>query len=532
MSARWITLLIIPLCLSLFSSCNQSDTSNATKTTLRLSAEGDPQTLDPRLVRDLASTTPIHMLYEGLMRVGENGEATPALAEEVSVSSDQKVYLFKIRPSSWTDGQPVTANDFEHTWKSILDPHFPSPNAYQLYVIQGARAAKEGKAPLNKVGVKALDDQTLIVHLEQPTPYFLRLTATYFFYPVHSTLRNSSTPSGLNDASIITNGPYKLEQWSRRNELSVVPNPFYWDRENVRLERIALIMVDNPTALQLFQKGGLEWTGSPLSTISTDALASLKNQSQLEVMPAAGIYLFRFNTERPPFNHPKVRLAFAQALNRSDLVEHVLQGNQEPAMGLIPPSFLPATPFFADNNPKLARQLFQEALDGQKIGLQDLPLISLCYPSGERAHKIAQVAQQQWKDALGVSVDLQACESKVFYEELTSNHFQIGIGSWFADFQDPISFLEVFKYKDNGTNNTLWENPRYIELLDNSAVATDHGERSQLLKEAEGILLEEMPIVPLFFSSYNYVKKPSVNGVYFSELGYLDFKHAYLDPTP
>jgi oligopeptide transport system substrate-binding protein len=530
MFTRWSYFLLIPLCLLTLTACRQDKPLSTSQSTLRVSCEGDAQTLDPRYVRNLSNVTAIHMLYEGLMRNHEGGELIPALAETVDISPDQKTYTFKLRRSAWSDGQLVTAYDFEETWKSVLDPSFPSPNAYQLYPLKGAQAAKEGRAPVEHVGVQALDESTLLVTLEQPTPYFLHLTATYFYYPVHASLRKQAANPVAADASdIVTNGPFKLERWKQHNELTSTPNPHYWDRDNVRLDRIALIVLDNSTALQAFQRNELEWTGSPLSTIPTDALASFKQGGQLEIVPAAATYLLRFNTERAPFNNVKIRHAFTLALNRGDLVEHVLQGNQEPAFGLVPPSFLEGEPFFKDYDVERARQLFQEALAEEGLSADTFPQVSIHYATGERSHKIAQVAQQHWKDVLGIHVNLQSTESKVYYDLLQNKEYQIGIGSWFADIRDPISFLEVFKFKENGTNNTQWENPRYIALLDESGQATTPQQREKLLKEAEWVLVQDMPVAPLFYSSYNYVKHPKVQGIYFSELGYLDFKKAHFE---
>jgi oligopeptide transport system substrate-binding protein len=528
MWTKWFNFFLISFCLVVCSACRKSDHTPLASSTLRISCEGDPQTLDPRRVRDLPTATVIHMLYEGLMRNQADSRPAPAIAETVTISPDQKTYTFKLRSTAWSNGQPVTAYDFEQTWKSLLDPTFPSPNAYQLYSIQGAQAAKEGLAPIEKVGVYAQDDETLIVELEQPTPYFLYLTATHFYYPVHASLREQSlNSSSLNTSHILTNGPYKLENWSRHNELTAVPNPHYWDKENVHLNRIALVVLDNSTALQLFQRGELDWTGSPLSTIPTDALAHLKSEGKLEITPAAGVYLLRINTEQFPFNHINMRQAFARALNRDALVEHVLQGNQIPALGIIPPSFIQDQPFFADHDLVYARQLFQEALKEQGLTMQSFPQFSIDYASGERAHKIAQVVQQQWKECLGVQANLQITEGKVYFDRLNTHDYQIGIGSWFADFRDPISFLEVFKLKENGTNNTQWENSSYVSLIDQSSKIAERSERERILKEAEKVLLQDMPIIPLFYASYNYIKNPLVKGVYFSELGYLDFKNAY-----
>ncbi len=230
--------------------------------------EKDPQTLDPRRVRDLATITVIHMLYEGLMRTQADGQATLALAEKVTISQDRKTYTFQLRSSAWSDGQPVTAYDFEQSWKSLLDPQFPSPNVYQLYVIRGAQEAKEGRTSIDQVGIYAIDPSTLIVELERPVPYFLDLIATHFFYPVHASLRQQMIDStATSNSSILTNGPFQLKAWRHHNELTAVQNLHYWDKENIRLDQIHLVILDNSTALQLFQKGELDWTGSPLSTL-------------------------------------------------------------------------------------------------------------------------------------------------------------------------------------------------------------------------------------------------------------------------
>lgn len=525
---KWnLQLPLIIFCLFALTGCREP--KPIVSDTVRISMEENPQTLDPRKARDLSTAAITQVFYEGLMRIQPDGKAAPAIAESVSFSPDQKTITFHLRESAWSNGDPVTAQDFEESWKSLLDPKFSSPNAYQLYAIRGAQAAKEGRLPIDQVGVHAPNASTLIVKLEQPTPYFLSLASTHFFFPVHISLRNQTTESNSSNKEIITNGAFQLEKWNLHDGLTAIPNPHYWDKDHVRLKQIQFNVLDNATALQLFQNGELEWTGSPLSTISVDALASLRQEGKLEVNPSAGVYLFRVNTEQPPFNHVKMRQAFALALNRADLVEFVLQGNQEPAFGLIPYAFISSSPYFDDCNLKLAHRFFQEAITELGLSLDKFPQVTINYASNERSHKIAQVAQQQWKEAFGINITLQSNDPKVNFDLIKNHHYQLGIGSWFADFRDPISFLEIFKFKDNGTNNTQWENQEFIDMLNASALAQNDEERKKLLKQAEHKLMNEMPTIPLFYNTYNYVKNSSLKGVYFSELGYLDFTHAYFD---
>jgi len=501
---------------------------NVNQNAIRLSAEDEPHTLDPRQARDLATTTAMHLLYEGLMRAQGGEKPELAIAESYTISPDQKTYIFKIRPSAWSNGEAITSSDFEATWKGVLSPSYAAPNAYQLYVIKNAQQAKEGKIGIDQVGVRAVDPSTLVVELENPTPYFLELLSSHFYYPVHHTLRLDGDHQALEPTKIVTNGPFHLSQWEKK-ELSAVPNPHYWDKKSVKLDKVTFIVLDNPTAFNLYQTDGLEWAGSPLATLPIDALQSLKQSGLLHVKPSAGVHLFRLNTVNPPFDDAKIRKAFAYALNRQELVEHVLQGNQIPSMGIVPPSHLKSEPFFKDHDLSLARTLFKQYLAENNKTLQDMPSITLSYANGERAHKIAQVAQQQWKDAFGIEVQLQNVEGKVFYSQLKKHDYQIAIGSWYADFRDPISYLEIFKYKNNGTNNTQWENGNFIKLLDASNSAPNADQRNKLLLSAEKVLMDEMPIIPLFFNSYNYLQKPGVSGIYFSELGYLDFKNAQIE---
>lgn len=516
---NWI--LILLFCTS----CLPEKPTVDKKKEIRVSTDSEPKTFDPRLVRDLLDTTYIQMFYEGLMRGEEGGKLMPALAEKVTISPDQKKYTFHIRLSEWSDGQPVTAHDFAETWKSVLDPSFPAPNAYQLYVIKGAKAAKEGQISLDEVGINVLDDKILEVELENPTPYFLHLTSTYFLYPTHRSMRENAQSTPVP----VTNGPFQLDQQkTASNEWVGIPNPYYWDRQAVKIDQIKIIKLDNSTAVKLYDQHELDWMGSPLSTIPIDILPALKQRDDLKIVPAAGVYFLRLNTEQPPLDNAKLRKALALALNRTDLIEHVLQGNQIPAKGYLPIEFSGENAHYQDNDLKTAASLLQEALSEKNAKLDSLPNISICYSNNGRAHKIAQVLQQQWQEALGIDIELQSCESKVLYDRLKKHDYQISIGSWFADILDPISFLDVFKHKDNGTNNTQWENPKYIAFIDESAKTGKAKDRLKLLKQAEEVLIDEMPIIPLYFSTYNYMQKPNVKGVYFSELGYLDFKKADL----
>lgn len=505
--------LTLTLLAVFLSSCSTEPYTNTPKSIVRIATATEPTSLDPRYVHDTSTVTILHMLYEGLMSVNSSGEVVKAIAEKVDVSDDFKTYTFTLRDSKWSNGDPLTAADFVATWTSLLDPKKASPNAYQLYPIKGAKEFHQGKADASSLGLSAPNPKTLIVELADVTPYFLELVATYFYYPVHP-------------AETIGNGPFKLDRWKHNDSLQVSKNPHYWDAYQVILDSIEVCIVDENTALHMFHNDELDWAGSPMSEIPQDAIAHLHQAKQLHFSPAAGTHWLRFNTHEPPFVNQKMRQAFSFAINRKEIVEHITQGGQRPATAIVPPFTSPSQSFFQDHDITKAWTLFQEALVEMRTEKESLPDITFCYKAGDRAHKIAQAIQQQWAKAFDITIKLEACEGKHYFERVSKGDFIVSSGSWYADFADPINFLEIFKYKSNAANNTHWENEHYITLLDASSKENDPDKRKALLESAEEIIMDEMPVAPTFFGEFNYVKKRSLQGVYVSPLGYLDFKQA------
>lgn len=515
------------LCLALFlglGACKSRHTAEKSgfgddDQVLRISCTEEFDSLDPRKARSLSTVTLLHMLYEGLMRLDFHGNPAPALASEMKVSPDKKTYTFKLRSSQWSNGDPLTSADFIRTWKTVLDPQFPAPNAYQFYLIKGARAAKEGTGKWEDVGISAPDSNTLIIELNEPAPYFPELACAHFFYPVHAS-QTAESPIG--------NGPFTLFNLQHHYELSVKKNPLYWDANEVRLDGVIMQILDEHTALRLFENGEVDWVGSPLAKLPSDAIPALKGQHLLRTANAAGVHWLRTQTLSPPFNNEKMRKAFALAIDRKALVELVLKGSQKPAEGIVPPTIAARShPYFEDADIPAAWNAFQEALKEMDLSIDDLPEIVYCYPTDDRAHKTAQALQQQWFKALGVTVKLNRMEWQLFSQTVKQGNFQLASGSWFADFRDPINFLDLFKEKGQTTNLTGWENPDYAALLNQSSQESDPVKRMELLHKAEGILLAEMPVIPLYFAVYNYVKDDNLLGVYFSDLGYVDFKYAF-----
>lgn len=528
--------VLIVFCL-VFASCQKA--SEEPKRSIRINIASDPQTLDPRKARDLTTITLMRMFFEGLTRVSQTGEIELALADSVESADDGKRYTFHLRESYWSNGEPLVAQDFAASWKSLLDPSFPSDVAYQLFALKNGRRAKLGEVGVDQVGIETPDARTIVVELEEPIPYFLEVLSLSSYFPIPSKTAASIPDWAQDPSTYVANGPFLPVVWKHSDVLHVKKNLRYWEAETVKLESMDLFMVSGDTEMRMFEEGKLDWAGSPLSTIPIDAVAALKNEKKLHVSPLSGTYFFRVNTspeiqgKKNPLTHSSFRRALAAAMDRNGIAEHILQGGQKAARSLVPLEMgLSSEGYFADGGKESALPLFEEALKILGCSREELAPITLSYSSSERNAAIAQAVQKQWEEVLGIQVLLEAVEPKMYFKRLSQKEYQLAAGSWTADYNDPINFLEVFKYKDAGTNNTNWENPKFIELLNQSALCRDSEERKRILGEAEQILMEQMPLIPVFHFALNYLERPGVEGVALSPIGQIDFRWADVAADP
>jgi oligopeptide transport system substrate-binding protein len=496
---------------------------------LKWNLHSEPPTADPGLSEDTTSAAIIRATFDGLTRIGADGQPHESVAEKIDVSEDGLTYTFHLRDSKWSNGDPVTAHDFEFAWKRALDPKTGAAYAYQLYYIKNGEAYNKNKAKAEDVGVKALDDKTLEVKLENPTPFFKELTAFPTYYPVNRKLVESNPNWAMEASTHVGNGPFKMAEWEHKNKLVLVKNENYWDKDVVKVDRIEFSMVeDENTELSMFDNGELDWAGAPMSALPTDAIPALKESGKMHTQPIAGVYWYKFNTEKPPFNNVKIRKAFAYAIDRQSLIDNVLQAGQLPAMGAVPPSMaLNKDGYFKDNDVETAKKLLAEGMKEQ--GITKLPPITLSYNTSEGHQKIAQAIQDQWKKNLGVDVKLENKEWKVYIEDLHQGKFQIGRQGWLGDFNDPINFLELFKEKMGGNNDTRWEHPKFKELLNQSALEKDPEKRKQILADAEQIFMDEMPVIPIYFYTNSWVQKENLKGIVIGGLGDIDWKWASIE---
>nr|WP_275950867.1 peptide ABC transporter substrate-binding protein [Cytobacillus citreus] len=501
---------------------------------LRVNINTEPPSLHPGLAKDATSGTVLRQTFEGLTRIEADGKPHKAAAEEIKVSDDQTVYTFTLRDAQWSNGDPVTAKDFEYAWKWALDPNNQSEYAYQLYYIKGGEAANTGKGSLDDVGIKVLDDKTLEVTLENPTPFFLELTAFYTYLPINSKVAEANK-EWANDAgeNYTSNGPFVMKEWSHSDKIVLEKNEKYWDADTVKLTSIEMFMINDPnTELSMLDNGELDWAGAPSGELPQDAMQALKDEGRLTTQSIAGIYNYKFNTTVEPFNNVNIRKAFAHAINRQEIIDNVTQGEQLPAMAIVPPSMFPESEkgYFPDNDVEKAQEYLQKGLE--EMGLKDvseLPPISLSYNTSEGHQKIAQAIQDMWKTNLGVEVTLENSEWAVFIDKMHSLDYQVGRMGWLGDFNDPINFLEMYRDADGGNNDTGWESKEFQDLLAKSSTEADPEARQQILKDAEKVLMEDMPVMPIYFYTQNWVKDDSLKDVVVTGLGDVQYKWAHFE---
>ncbi len=507
-----VRLFILFACINLFAGCTRAETPPKT---LRLNYLTEVNSLDPRFGYEIPANHTVKMLYEGLMRVDQAGNLSPAAAESYTLDEAGRCYTFHIREACWSNGEPLTAYDFEYSWRSVINPELPTQGASDFYPIKNVEEVVRRKLPVEAAGVRALDAKTLVVELSNPAPYFLELLTTSAYSPV------------LESDPTATNGPFCIVKRRPHNHMVLKKNPYYWRADKVLLERIEIsIIEDATTQLALFEKGESDWFGKPFTKLPLDAVPDLEARESLEHLPERAVYLYFLNTEKFPFTHPKMRRAFSLGMCRQEVVDHVLQEGES-----IATSVNPGKSYFPDGAKLEAARLFEEALLELEITRETFPAVRLSYCGIETNQRVAAAIQQQWQQTFGVDISLDPQEWTTYYDNLCSGNYLIGGLSWHARIRDPIYNLQLFKYSEDRLNISNWENGEFQALLDSAEQQRDPAVRLEILAEAEAFLMEQMPVIPIYFLTVSYAKNPQLKGVYLSELNEIDFTWSFLEPA-
>lgn len=478
---------------------------------LRIGLEFSIMSLDPRIGGDAASGNIIRLLFEGLTRSTPNGDIENAIAESIETSLDMREYTFKLRSSLWNDGSSVTAYDFEYAWKKVLSPDFKTAFAYLFYPIKNAREAKEGKVPPEQIGIYAIDDRTLKVHLVRPTPYFLQSTALPLYSPVHRIIdqQHPQWPYEC-EKNYPCNGAFQLKFNQPNQGYQLVRNPYYWDAYNITLDQITLTQMTPVQASQAFKKNEIDWAGNPFGGWHSFYVPR-ENDNVLSI-PNSWVCWWVFNTTCAPFQNLKMRQAFAYAVQRVQIVSG--------AFLPINPAYSPLLPrhresnsqsLFPDYNPELARQLFQEALKELAVSKADLPPFTIMFHEQGIREYTARCLKQQFKECFDIECELMPLSWNAYFHKMIKGGFHLGIVHWESWVDDPIYTLNHFKTAKQELNFSKWQNAEFQKHLHLFEEEVNPFQRSLHLQKAEVILSQEMPIVPLFYQPYQALVKKDLH---------------------
>lgn len=497
---------------------------------LNLAIGSEPPTIDPALATDSTSGAIIKNVFEGLTAMNNEGEVLPAAAESWEVSEDGLTYTFTLRDGNvWSNGDPVTASDFEFAWKRVLNPETASQYASILYVLEGAEAYNSGEGEADAVGVTAVDEKTLEVKLANPTSFFLELTAFYTYMPVHQATVEADANWALDAGdAYVSNGPFSLQEWAHSSHYVLVKSDSYWDAENVALDTVNVQIIEaESTANAEFQAGGIDYLGSPYSTVSLDAIDLYRANEELNIAPYAAIYWYKLNTTDEVTSNVNIRKALALAIDRQGLVDNITKGGQLPALGLVPPTiagFEDDRGYFADADYDAAKEYLATGLE--ELGLADASelTINISINTSEAHSTIAQFIQEGWAQNLGINVNIDNTEWQVYLERLNVLDFQVARLGWIADYNDASSFLDMYRTADSGNNDTGWENEEFKSLIDQASAEQDPAVRTDLQLQAEAIIVDEMPVIPLYYYTNLYVVQDHVENMSPDALGNINLK--------
>jgi len=521
---------------SLFSGCGDRQSNvergNAAQE-LYIGIGTEPEGLDPHLVTGVTEHYVLLSLLEGLTTVHpETLAIEPGAAESWEISEDGLRYTFHLDPDArWSNGDPVTSGDFMFSFERILTPALGAPYAYMLYSVKNAEAFNKGELhDFAEVGVKAPDPRTLTFELEAPTPYFLSLSTHYTWWPVHppTVLAHGGMTDRISKwtkpGHFVGNGPFALKTWRLNHSIEVEKNPYYHAADSVRLNGIHFLPIAIDAEERAFRADQLHITSTvPIPRIDwyrKNAPGAMRFDTYL------GVYYYLINTEREALKDPRVRKALAYSIDRGALTEHVLKAGQQPAHHFTPPNTGGYTaevrlPY----DPELARELLAEA--GYPGG-EGFPEFELLFNTSESHRTVAVAIQQMWKEELGIDVGLYNQEWKVYLATRKARDFDIARAAWIGDYADPNTFLSLMT-GDNGNNHSNWGDPDFDALIAQAAAEQNPEARFALFQKAEAILIDEMPVLPIYFYVRSTLIDASVRGWHPNILDYHPYQDVWLD---
>lgn len=478
---------------------------------------GEVRALDPHAATGIPEGRAIRALFEGLViRDPQTLAPAPGCAASWTISDDGRLYTFSLREDArWSNGERVTAHDFVWSWTRLLAPQTGAEYAAQLWGVAGAREFASGAAGAEELGLRALDDSTLEVRLVEPNPRLLDVLCFYAFVPLHrasfEAVRERFPATWATQWTrpehLVSNGAFRLSERRINERIRFEKSTHYWNADAVALRTIDMLSIESwSSALNLYLTGELDWVDG---AIPSNLVTHLTPREDFRATPYLGIYFYRINTTRPPLDDARVRRALSRAIQRAEITNKVLKAGQAPANSFTPWGRIGAyrAPPAAPPTPAGAQSELQAAgFSTPKRKLRAFPTLELHFNTSETHRAIAEVVAHHWKRTLDIDVRLRNQEWKAFLDAQSNLRYDVSRSSWIADYADPGNFLEIWT-SDNPNNRTGWKNARYDGLIAQAAREVNEARRFALYAEAERLLLEEAPCIPI----YSYVSQNLVD---------------------
>ncbi len=476
----------------------------------------EPETLDQHLTSTIYESNILRDLYEGLVVHGPSAEVQPGVAESWTVSDDGLVYTFSLRDDAlWSNGDPVTADDFVFSYRRILDPATGAKYADILYPLAGAEAVNTGEATGDALGVRAVDATTLEITLEQSTPYFIELLTHQTSLPVHPPSVEAHGMAFTRPENMVSNGAYTLVEWVPNAHIKAAKNENFHDAANVAIDEVYYYPTeDRSAALRRFMAGELHSNNDA----PTEQMAFMREElgEQLRIAPYLGTYYYAVNTTKPPFDDVRVRQALSMVIDREFLAEEIWAEAMVAGYSFVPPGIGNyGEPAFADvkdlpmfDREEQALALLEEAGYGPDNPLQ----VEIRYNTSENHQKTATAIADMWKP-LGVETTLFITHTKSLYAHLRDRgDFDVARAGWIGDYSDPQNFLFMVESDNQGFNYARYNNPDYDALMDQAADTVDLDERAAILKQAEELFMQDLPFIPLMYYGSMSMVSPQLQG--------------------
>ncbi|HHB3508458.1 TPA: peptide ABC transporter substrate-binding protein [Bacillus cereus] len=497
---------------------------NETKQAISLPYIAEIPTIDVTKATDSESMNVMRNVFEGLYILGENNKVIPGVAKSYEVSEDKKTYTFHLRDSKWSNGTPVTAADFVFSWKRAVNPDTAAEYAFLFFDIKNAKSINSKELPIDKLGVKAIDDQTLEVQLEQPIPYFIDLTTFATFLPINEKYFESQGKQyGLEANQLVYNGAFTLDNWKHEQGFQLKKNPNYWDSKTVKLDEINFdIVKDKSTEINLYESGQLDRVG-----LTGEFVDKYRKNPDFKERSEVTVQFLRMNQKNEVLKNKNVRLAISQAMNKKAFVDTVLNNGSLPADGFIPVDFATSSDGkdFRKENGKLVKDDVKAAKENWKKAKQELGkeqvTLELLTSDNVFAKKNAEYLKGELEKNLeGLTVNVKPQPRKQQIQLLLNSNYDLGVDVWAPDIPDPITFLDIFA-TDSSYNFDKYSNQAYDELIHQvkTDLAGNETARWEAMKQAEKILLEDGAVAPFYQSGRSYLQRSSINGIITNDFG-------------